>query len=170
VTPRRLTVALACALALPLGAAAALAQEPAPLPPPAGLPPESGAATDADPPLLELGGRRNQRLARVLEAFATCSEPCEFDASARVDGVPGLKYLRVVTPAKAGEGGTRMRFELRVSRRAHRLIDEALRAGGLVRVEFDVVAYDLADNSTQRVRWIRVHPPGPPGPPPVRRS
>jgi hypothetical protein len=134
------------------------------------LPPAAGDASDREPPRLELGGRRGQRLGPVLEAFATCSEPCEFDASARVDGVPGVKHLRVVTPAKAGQGGTRMRFELRVSRRAHKLINEVLRAERRVRVEFDVVAYDLAENATERTRWIRVLPPGPPGPPPLRRS
>jgi hypothetical protein len=132
-----------------------------------------GDAPDSQPPELVLGGRRWQRLGPVLEAFATCSERCEFEASARVEGVHGLRYLRVVTPAKAGEGGTRMRFELRVSRRAHKLINEALRAGTRVRVEVEVVAYDLANNPTERRRWIRVGPPrphGPPGPPPVTRS
>jgi hypothetical protein len=155
VNPRLLTAALACALLAPLPGAVAGAQEP---------------ATDDQPPGLVLEGRRWQRLGPVLEAFATCSERCQFEASARVEGVPGLKYLRVVTPAKAGEGGTRMRFELRVSRRAQRLLNDALREERRVRVQVEVVAYDLADNATERERWIRVGPPRPPGPPPVRRS
>jgi hypothetical protein len=128
------------------------------------------SVADSAPPQLELGGKRFQRLGPVIEAYATCDEPCEFEASARVDGVPALRYLRVVTPAKASEGGTRMRFELRVTKRAHRLINEALRAGSRVRVQFDVVAYDLASNETQRSRWIRVVPPAPPRPPPIKRS
>jgi hypothetical protein len=168
VDPRFLTVVLACALTLPAWGATAGAQEPAP--PAAGPPPALEAAPDTEPPELVLGGRRGQRLVPALEAFATCSERCEFETSARVEGVPGLRFLRVVTPAKAGEGGTRMRFELRVSRRAHKLISEALHGERRVRVEVRVVAYDLADNFTERVRWIRVRPPAPPGPPPVRRS
>lgn len=167
--PRLLTAALACALVAPLSGANAGAQEPGPpVPSPAAPPPAVGDTSDSQPPELELGGRRWQRLGPVLESFATCSERCEFEASARVEGVPGLRYLRVVTPAKAGEGGTRMRFELRVSRRAHKLINEALRAGTRVRVQVEVVAYDLANNAIERQRWIRLGPPRPPGPPPVR--
>ncbi|HEX8741640.1 MAG TPA: hypothetical protein VF712_00765 [Thermoleophilaceae bacterium] len=171
--PRPLTVALVCALALPASGAIAAAQEPPPAPADAPPAADGAAPADAEPPQLVLGGRRWQRLAPVLETYATCSERCEFDASARVAGVPGLRYLRVVTPAKAGEGGTRMRFELRVSRRAHKLISEALSDAQRVVVEVDVTAYDLADNSTERTRRIRVVPPGPPGPPgpaPIRRS
>lgn len=170
---RLLTIALALALTASLSAAIAVADEPPPpLPPPVtGLPPGAvDPALDTKPPELVLGGRRAQPLSPVLEAYAMCSERCEFEASARVRGVPTLDYLRVVTPMKASEGGTRMRFELRVSRRAHRLIDAALRDGRRVRVQMDVTAYDLADNDTARSLRIRVRRPRPPGPPPVKRS
>lgn len=157
------------------GGAVAGAQEPSPppvpLPPPAGPPPAAAdPALDAAAPRLVLGGRRFQRLAPRLEAHGTCDERCALEPSARVHGVPELRYLRVVTPAKASEGGTRMRFEIRVSRRAHKLINNALRDGRRVRVEMEVYAYDLAENETVATRWIRVGPPADAGPPPLRRS
>jgi hypothetical protein len=189
VNRRRSTAALACALtALASGAALASAQEPGdaatqqpdpvqpqppgPLPPPAGAPPASpDPALDAVAPKLLLGGRRFQRLAPRLDAHGTCSERCEFEASARVHGVPGLSFLRVVTPTKSSEGGTRMNFQIRVSRRAHKLMNRALRDGRRVRVAVTVFAYDLAANETEATRWIRVGPPPPPrDEPPVRRS
>jgi hypothetical protein len=153
----------AAALAAPAGA-----QEPAPV---VGSAPPVAAEDpfDLTPPRLVLGGRRVQRLAPTLEAYGTCDEPCEFEASARVLGVPGLIQLRVVTPGKASQGGTRMRFDIRVSRRAHKLISGALRDGARVRVEVVVLAYDFADNETERVRRFRVVPPAPIRPP-IRRS
>ena len=147
--------AIACALVLSLAASAlARAQEPAPGPAPIAAP-----ALDASAPHLVLGGRRVQSLSPHLEAYAICDERCEFEASARVRGVPGLDDLRVVTPAKASEGGTRMHFHIRVSPRAHKLMSGALRDGRRVSVTLDVLAFDLADNATDGRRWIRVRPP-----------
>jgi hypothetical protein len=160
VNGRRSTAALACALSTALvWVAVASAQEPGatPQPPPA---PEPDQQLDVAAPRLVLGGRRVQRLGPHFEATALCDEPCEFDASARVVGVPGLTFLRVLTPTKAGEDGRQMRFAIRVSRRAHKLINNALRDGQRVRVAVDVAAYDLADNEATGTRWIRVVPPG----------
>ena len=163
-----LAVAGACALAAALVAVPAAGQEPAPVvPAPPVSPPAADDGLDFTPPKLVLGGRRVQRLAPRFELFGTCDERCEFDASAQVQGVRGVRHLRVVTPEKASEGGTRMRFEIRVSPRAHKLINDALRDGVRVRVEVVVLAYDFADNETESVRRIRVAPPGPPA---VRRS
>jgi hypothetical protein len=148
VNARPSVAALACALALPLGAAAlARAQTP-----------EPETQLDVRAPRLELGGRRVQPLAPRFEAFGSCDEPCEFEASARVHGVPGLSFLRVITPSKASEGGTQMRFHLHVTPRAHKLMNDALRDGRRVRVEVTVAAYDLAENETEGRRWIRVRP------------
>ncbi|MDQ3933783.1 MAG: hypothetical protein M3340_04035 [Actinomycetota bacterium] len=163
-TPIRTRASVAAAVAVAALAGPASAQDPAPVVPVA--PPEAENPLDVTPPRLTLGGRRVQRLARSLEAFGTCDEPCEFDASARVLNVPGLTHLRVVTPGKASAGGTRMRFEIRVSPRAHKLMNSALRDGIRVRVEVVVLAYDFADNETEQARRLRVVPPAPP----VRRS
>jgi hypothetical protein len=153
---RLLRIALALALASPATAAGAHAELP---PPAAGLPGGTvDPALDTTPPQLALDGRRAQPLSPVLEAYATCSERCQFDASARVRGVPSLDFLRVVTPTKASEGGRRLRFELRVSPRADRLIEAALRAGRRVRVKVAVTAYDLAGNDTSHSLRIRVLP------------
>ena len=162
-----LAIAGACALAAALAAVPAAGQEPAPVVPAPPVAPPADDALDFTPPTLVLGGRRVQRLAPQFELFGTCDERCEFDASAQVQGVRGVRHLRVVTPEKASDGGTRMRFEIRVSPRAHKLINAALRDGVRVRVEVLVLAYDFADNETESVRRIRVVPPGPP---PVRRS
>ncbi|HEX8052574.1 MAG TPA: hypothetical protein VF517_06235 [Thermoleophilaceae bacterium] len=160
----RRIAALACALALPLSAAAlAAAQEPAA---PAGEPaapavdpPAAAPAPDVTAPRLLLGGRRAQHLAPHLEADGSCDEYCEFEISARVYGVPGLRQVDVLTPDKAGEGGARMHFHILVSPRAHRLMNDALRDGRRVAVALNVIAYDLADNQTAGRRWIRVRPP-----------
>ena len=141
---RLLTGVVASALVLSVWGATALAQAP------------GADALDSEAPVLTLGGKRGQPLGPALEAVALCSERCEFEASARVEGVPGLRTLRVVTPAKAADGGTRIRFEVRVSRRAHKLINAALHGGARVRVRIDVTAYDLAENASERSRWIRV--------------
>jgi hypothetical protein len=144
---RLLRIALALALASPATAAGAHAELP---PPAAGLPGGTvDPALDTTPPQLALDGRRAQPLSPVLEAYATCSERCQFDASARVRGVPSLDFLRVVTPTKASE---------RVSPRADRLIEAALRAGRRVRVKVAVTAYDLAGNDTSHSLRIRVLP------------
>lgn len=149
-------------------------------PPPSG-PPPGGAASPLPPPppaapllderapALKLRARRTQRLAPILRAYGTCDERCEFESSARVSGVPDLRSLRVVTPAKASDGGTRMRFEVRVSIRAEKLIWRALRAGAEVRITLRVFAYDLADNESERSVSIRVGPPKD-GALPLRRS
>ena len=159
-TTSRTRAALATALAATALAGPAGAQDPAPVVPAAPAVAENPLDTTA--PRLTLSGRRVQRLAPSLEAFGACDEPCEFDASARVLNVPGLTHLRVVTPEKASAGGTRMRFEIRVSPRAHKLMAGALRDRVRVRVELVVLAYDFADNETERARRLRVVPPRPP--------
>jgi hypothetical protein len=172
VNARRSIAALLCALSAPV-AGAALAHAQAPVPAPAVPMPEESPpdefALDAAAPRLVLGGRRVQPLAPRFEAHGTCDERCEFEATARVYGVEGLRHLRVFTPSKASDGGTRMRFHVAVTPRAHKLIDKALRARRSVRVAVDVAAYDLASNATEGRRWIRVRPPDG-SPPPVRRS
>jgi hypothetical protein len=132
---------------------------PPPLTGPVGVPPAQDAPLDAAAPELRLRGRRAQSLATVLRAYGTCSERCEFEARARVHGVPSLAWLRVVTPAKAGDGGTRMLFEVRVSLRAEKLLRRALRDRRTPRVTLSVTAYDLAGNPTERELTIRVTPP-----------
>jgi hypothetical protein len=155
IRPRRIA-ALACALTLPLAAAAlAAAQEPAA----PGDDPAAASAPDATAPRLVLGGRRAQRLAPHLEADGSCDEYCEFEVSARVYGVPGLHQLDVLTPDKAGDGGARMHFHILVSPRAHRLMNDALRDGHRVAIALNVIAYDLADNQSAGRRWIRIRPP-----------
>jgi hypothetical protein len=178
-------LASVAALSPPFSGAASATPDPAPAPAPGAPGPDVGTSaapgvgespppaehelpiTDDRPPELLLRARRTQRLAPVLRAYGTCDERCEFEASARVAGVPDLKGLRVVTPAKASDGGTRMRFEVRVSPRAEKLITRALRDGRTVTVVLRVSAYDLADNLTERSRSIRVVPPAPP---PLKRS
>ena len=136
-------------LALPLaGAAVADAQAPDA--------PEAAPALDATAPRLVLGGPRIQRLGPHLEAHAMCDERCEFEAHARVHGVPGVRHLSVVTTDKASE---RMHFHIRVPPRAHQLMADALRAGRRVGITLHVLAYDLADNETEGRRWIRVRRP-----------
>ena len=166
---RRRIAALACALVLPAwGAAPAGAQAPPRAPEAAPAPPVD-PALDVAAPRLVLGGRRFQLLAPRLEAHGTCSERCAFEATARVHGVPRLSKLRVITPVKASEGGTRTQFAIRVSLRAHKLMAAALRDGRRVRVELEVYAYDMADNETVATRLIRVGPPADPFAP-LRRS
>lgn len=143
---------------------------PPPLPPQPPPPPVAPPPPLATPPMdllaprLVLGGRRRQPLGPVLSAFATCSERCELDASARVQGAPGVGSLPVVTPAKAGEGGTRTRFEVRISPHAERLMLRAIRAGQEVRVVVSVYALDLAENETAATLRIRVREPRAPAP------
>lgn len=174
--------ALACAALLQPAALAEEPPVPADPPPPAAPegdgpqgpgvgepPPPAAPAPDQRPPRLVLRGRRTQRLAPMLRAYGTCDERCEFEARARVHGVPELRSMRVITPSKASEGGTRMLFELRVSPRAEKLFRRALAAGREARVTLEVTAYDLADNATDRSLSIRVEPP-PPDAPPFRRS
>jgi hypothetical protein len=187
-TPLTLSLAVlasAAALSSPLPGAASATPDDAPAPAPGpgvgtsaapGVgeapppPPELGPpAIDERPPQLLLRGRRTQRLAPVLRAYGTCDERCEFEAMARVAGVPNLHGLRVVTPAKASDGGTRMRFEVRVSPRAEKLITRALGDGREVSVALRISAYDLADNLTERSRSIRVLAPRP-GSTPLKRS
>jgi hypothetical protein len=170
VNARRWVAALVCALSVPLaGAALAPAQAPVPVVPDETLGAPSDPELDVQAPRLVLGARRVQPLAPRFEAFGTCDERCEFEATARVYGVPGLRYLRVITPSKASDGGTRMRFHIGVTPRAHKLMNDALRDDRRVRVAIDVFAYDLANNETEGRRWIRVRPPDG-SPPPVRRS
>ena len=152
---RALIAACACALALsPSGSAQAPAAA------------EREPELDAIAPQLVLGARRVQRLAPRLEAYGICDERCEFEAAARVRGVPGVGALRVVTPAKASDGGTRMRFEVSVSPRAHKLMNAALRERSRVRVVVEVAAYDLAGNESVAERSIRIARPERP----LRRS
>lgn len=155
--PSRSIAALLCALALPLAGAGLAAAQAPPSPTEA---PVAGMGDDVSAPRLVLGGRRVQRLAPHLEAHGTCDELCELDASARVHGVPGVRYLDVVTPGKTAAGGARMHFHVLVSPRAHRLMNDALRDGRRVSVALSVFAYDLAENETLARRWIRVRPPG----------
>jgi hypothetical protein len=131
---------------------------------------EPPAAEDKAPPALTLSGRTLQRIAPVLIAYALCDERCEFAASARAVGVPGVGALRVVTPAKAGDGGTRMRFEIRLSPRALKLMRRALARGARLRVRLSVSAYDLAENRTDRSMAIRLRPEAPPPGPALKRS
>jgi hypothetical protein len=160
--------ALACAAFL---VPTAFAQSgPAPEPAAVGEAPQAEAPVpDERAPVMWLRARRTQRLAPVLRAYAVCDERCEFETRARVHGVPDLRALRVITPSKASEGGTRMTFEVHVSPRAEKLIRRALRAGRDVRVSLEVTAYDLAENATERSLTIRVEPPAPDAPP-FRRS
>ena len=159
-TPAFAVLASAAVLASPVPGAASATPDPVP---------QLEPGADQRPPRLLLRGRRTQRLAPVLRAYGTCDESCEFEASARVAGVPDLDDLRVVTPAKASDGGTRMRFEVRVSPRAEKLITRALRDGRDVRVGLRVSAFDLADNPAKRSLSIRVLGL-PPGSPPLKRS
>lgn len=140
------------------GAAAILALAAAP-PAPAELDPASGdPRADFARPELTLRARARQALAtgRPLRLYARTDEPCELIAFAHVRGAAPIRRLRVVTPAKAAPGGRPVRLEVRPSPRAMRGIGDALDAHRKVTVEVIVIAIDLAENETQRVKRIEV--------------
>jgi hypothetical protein len=118
----------------------------------------AGPTVDKAAPRLALSGRTTQHLRRNLDLFARCSEPCEFEALARAHGAPHLHSLRVVTPTKASDGGREVRFRIKLTRRAVRLLRRALRAGHRPRISVLVRAIDLGENETDRRLVIRIVP------------
>jgi hypothetical protein len=151
-------VTLVAVLTLALVPALALAAPGDPTAPRSGPPIAVQPQYDKVAPHLLLTGARRQHLAPRLGFYATCSERCEFDAEARVRGVHGIRTVKVFTPAKASNGGRRVRFEIKVTGRAAALLRRAFKQRERPRLSVTVSAIDLAQNETVRKLFIRVVP------------
>jgi hypothetical protein len=119
--------------------------------------PEPAPPPDTRAPVLAVGGKRVQRVARRrgVRIALRCDETCGATARGRVRIGRAKKRLRLRPATRQLAANTRTKAKLRTSKKVRRKIRRALRRDRRVRITVKVTARDAAGNATVKRRRIR---------------
>lgn len=110
-------------------------------------------AHDTVRPKLSLRAAHRQRLRRFVTIFAACDEACTLRASGSLgfSGATASRSLRLIAATGSGQAGQRLRWRLKLRRKALKQAKRARRRGSRIKVHATVRATDPSGNFATRV-------------------
>ncbi len=129
--------------------------------------PETRSGRDTTKPRLTLKLRKRQRLARFVTLTARCSESCTLRASGRLRFTASSKAGAAKAPTKLrratrrARANTRVRLRLRTTKPLRKRARNALKAKRGVVARIEVVATDVARNSSRKRVRVKLLLPRP---------
>jgi TolB protein len=126
--------------------------------------PAPPVAVDATPPVLDLGGKKSQKLTKAVKLKAGCGEACTVNATgklvigkSKLGGAAARAGKLKLVPAEAQVGaGQTATLKLKLKKKARKAATEALKSGAKVTAKLKATATDASGNASTAKRKIKL--------------